>query len=468
MLRKFSSHITGTRKLLAMALPMIVSQASMTIMMFTDRVFLARIGEQHMSAAMIGGLTVFLAMTFWYGIIGYVNALVAQHYGAKKYKDCSLAVSQGAILAVLAYPIILLCIPVGKWLFSISHHDPLQFQLECTYFSILVFSSIIWLLKTALIGFFVGRGKSQTVMVADVIGMIINVPCNYILIFGKLGVPALGVAGAAYGSIIGAVVTLTILACSYLRKRYRKKYDIIGNMRFDMKMFKKLIRFGFPAGAEFFLIIAAFNAIMQQFHSYGSDVAAAVTITTSWDLIAFLPMYGLAIAVTSMVGQNMGAGNIEEAKLAAYRGVFVALIYDIIMVSLFLFATKYLVAIFVTAEEAAAKPIIPTMATTMIRMAALYVFFESAYLCIAGALRGAGDTRSVMRITVISHWFFSVLVVALITVFHTTPIVAWAGFIALPITTAIFVFARFKKGHWKKIKVVDPDAALVTTESPLP
>ncbi|MBT7264517.1 MAG: MATE family efflux transporter, partial [Waddliaceae bacterium] len=105
MLRKFSSHITGTRKLLAMALPMIVSQASMTIMMFTDRVFLARIGEQHMSAAMIGGLTVFLAMTFWYGIIGYVNALVAQHYGAKKYKDCSLAVSQGAILAVLAYPI---------------------------------------------------------------------------------------------------------------------------------------------------------------------------------------------------------------------------------------------------------------------------------------------------------------------------------------------------------------------------
>ena len=102
----------GITMLLGIAIPMVISNAAETIMMFVDRMFLASFGREYLAAALSGGLTVFMLTTFFFGILGYVNALTAQYFGSGQKKQCGVAVAQGLIVAVLSYPIVLASVPL--------------------------------------------------------------------------------------------------------------------------------------------------------------------------------------------------------------------------------------------------------------------------------------------------------------------------------------------------------------------
>ncbi|MFC1671964.1 MATE family efflux transporter, partial [Planctomycetota bacterium] len=177
----------GVRQLLHIALPMVVSQACETAMMFVDRLFLAKLGPQFMSASMGGGLTVFMFMTFFVGLIGYATPLAAQYLGAGRKEYCARAVFQAIIIAVLAYPVILLCIPAGHMIFRTFQIAPEQLAPQKEYFNIMMYSAIIWLLRHAATTFFSGIGRTRIVMASAVAAMTVNVAANYVLIFGKLG-----------------------------------------------------------------------------------------------------------------------------------------------------------------------------------------------------------------------------------------------------------------------------------------
>jgi len=162
----------GVRELLAIALPMVVSQACETLMFFVDRLFLARIGPEQMSAAMGGGLTCFMFMTFPLGIIGYANALVAQHLGAGQKERCARAAAQALLLAVATYPLILLCVPAGEWLFRVTGVAAEQLVPQREYFRILMVGTVMALLRNALASFFSGIGRTRVIMVAAAVAMV--------------------------------------------------------------------------------------------------------------------------------------------------------------------------------------------------------------------------------------------------------------------------------------------------------
>ena len=140
--------------LLHIALPMVISQASETVMMFADRLFLSWLGKAHISAAMSGGLTSFVFMSLFLGTVGYVNALSAQYYGSGNRANCIKTVTQGFRLSLFFYPLALLLIPlVGKF-FQAAGHSPEQTILEFTYFRILMWGGLLTLVRTVLAGFF--------------------------------------------------------------------------------------------------------------------------------------------------------------------------------------------------------------------------------------------------------------------------------------------------------------------------
>ena len=447
------------KKLLVIAVPMVISQASDTLMLFVDRLFLSRLGEEYLAASMSGGLMQLMLGFFFIGTIGYVTAVVAQYYGAGNNRKCAEATVQAMILALISYPVILALSPLVKLFFSAVGQTALQVELGFEYFQTLIFGIIFLIMRHALAGFFIGIGRTTVVMAANAAGMIINIPINYILIYGKAGFPALGLKGAAIGTVAGNFVIFIIMLLFYFRGKNRVDFCTNSAFSFRPGIMKTLLRYGTPAGVEMFLNIAAFNLFVQTMHSYGTKVAAAVTIAFNWDIVAFLPMLGMGHAVTSLVGRFMGAGMPEEAGKTAYTGLKTAWVYSFTMVMVILIGAKPLANIFLSGFADGGTEV-ADLAVVLLRLVSVYILADSAQIVFVGALRGAGDTRWVMIVSVLLHWVFAAAAIYLIRFLRVEPVIAWLSFIVFIMLLGITMFLRFRGGHWRDIKMIDSEAEI--------
>jgi MATE family multidrug resistance protein len=392
---------------------------------------------------------------------------VAQNYGANRKSACSKTVTQGLILAVLAWPFMLALAPVIMRSFSLLGHGPVQIALETEYFKIIILGSIFSLLRAALAGFFSGLGRTRAIMIANAAGLVVNLSLNYVLIFGKFGFPEMRMSGAALSMIIANVVMFCVLLGFYLRPTIAREFKIFKSFRYDPALMKVLVRYGSPCGIEFFLNMAAFTLVVNLFHSYGPDVAAAVTIAFNWDLVAFLPMIGVQVAVLSLVGQGLGAGNPLVAERAAYSGLKVAWTYALIMMFLFLTIPGILVGVFIPQTGVVHSQVAP-LAKTLLMLASIYTLADATLLVFSGALRGGGDTLWAMYISVGLHWVMAGLTALFIKWLHTDPVTAWAIFVCSIVVMSVAFFLRFRMGQWKKFRVI-PGAPVASMQvEPVP
>lgn len=461
LLKKHAAGPGGISEMLAIALPMVVSSACDTVMIFTDRLFLSRLGPEQMSAAMGGGLTAFMMTTFFFGLTGYSTALVAQYLGADRKPLCSRVITQALIVTVVGYPLILAARPLAHWLFAVTDVPAEQIVLQTVYFNILLYGTILTLVRGCLACFFSGTGHTRVVMVSALAGMAVNVALNYVLIFGKLGLPALGIRGAAYGTVIGNVCALLILAVVYLSGRYRRQYDVARSFRFDGTIMKRLWRFGTPAGVELFLNLLAFDILILNFHACGLETAAAITIVFNWDLVSFVPLLGVHIGVTSLVGRYMGARAPDLANRAAFSGLKLAWAYSFCTMTIFFLLPQTLIGVFApTGGDPVFAAAFPE-AVFMLRLAAFYVMADATMLVFGGALRGAGDTFWAMCLSVGMHWVLLAGQYLLLEVAELTPRYTW-GFLCLTLLVFSGLFyLRYHGGKWRHIRVIEPEPEAV-------
>ncbi|MFT7461204.1 MAG: MATE family multidrug resistance protein, partial [Planctomycetota bacterium] len=256
-------------ELLRLSLPMVISQGAFAVMIFTDRYFMSQIAPVQMAAALGGGVASFFSMSLFIGLLSYANAMVAQYYGAGEHSKCPRVVTQGLIITLLSMPILLLvAFFVGK-LFAGMGHEPEQVQLESIYYKLLMIGCFLPLIKLCFASYFSGIGRTRVVMVCDVLGMLMNVPLSYVLIFGKFGLPALGIAGAAIGTIISSAFALFLFILFYIEKKNKLAFQISASLKFDKAIMRRYIRLGLPSGLEMFINVAAFNLFLLMFQSYG-------------------------------------------------------------------------------------------------------------------------------------------------------------------------------------------------------
>lgn len=447
----------GMGELLAIAVPMLVSHACESLMMFVDRLFLSKVSPACLNACLGGGLTCFMFMTFFIGLTGYTNALVAQYLGANRKELCAVATSQALLICLIAAPLLIAAIPIGHWLFAATGAPPEQIGLQKQYFAILMCGALFALVRHTLASFFSGLGQTRVVMEAALVAMVVNVSANYILIFGHLGLPALGIVGAALGTLLGSAVGAVWMLNRYLSPTLRQTYGTTLRLRVHRDILAKLCRFGTPAGVEFCLNLMAFNLVVLSFHSYGLLVAAAVTITFSWDLISFIPLVGVGVAVTSLVGRYMGAGDPETAARATHSGVRFAAGWALVTFTAFCLIPEPLVSLFRPADtEAAAFQTVMPLAIFMVRLMAIYVFADAMGIVFGSALRGAGDTFWTMVISVTGHWVMALVTLSLIYVFDAPPRTSWIATVLLVVCLGTTFYLRFRSGRWRTLTVVEP------------
>lgn len=440
--------------MIAIALPMVVSSSCDTLMIFTDRLFLSKLSPELMNAAMGGGLTAFMMASFFVGLTGYVTALAAQYFGAGRKKQCALVTTQALIFSFCAYLPILACRPLAHNFFKIMGITQAQIGPQILYFDIVMYGVIFSLCRGCLAGFFSGVGRTRIVMAASCTAMLVNVVLNYVLIFGKFGIPALGITGAAYGTLVGGLSGVLVLAAAYFSRRNMAEFSIARALRFDRTVFGKLLRFGSPTGLELFLNILAFDAVVLSFQAYSPAAATAATIVFNWDMVSFVPLIGVEIGVMSLVGRFMGAKKPDIAHMSVMSGLKMGMAYSAIVFIFFALFPQNLVNVFrPDVNDALFAAAMPT-AVFMVRLAALYVLVEAVLIVFIGALRGAGDTLWAMAMSVTTHWVMFAIAFVSFRVLKVSAQTAWMYMVALFFAFSIIVYLRYRHGAWKKIRVI--------------
>lgn len=445
----------GIVEMLFIALPMFASMGCDAIMTFTDRIFLAKLSTDHMNASLGGGVFLGTLTILFTGLISYSTALVAQYLGAGFKSRAAVTTFQAILLSIIAYPILLIMTPLVKLVFQNMNLPANQLPLQIQYFSTLLWGSIFLLLRTALSSFFSGLGRTKFILVAAIASLTTNVFFNYVLIFGKWGFPNLGIKGAALGTNIGAFVGVLILFLLYISKRNRIDFQIRQSFKFNPGIMKKLLWYGSPQGIESFLSMAAFAMMVALLQSKGATAATAATIMFNWDYVSFMPLTGIQVATTSLVGKYMGSRDIASASKVAFSGIKASLIYSGIIFFLYIFKTDMLVNFFQPEIYSDIFIQAVPMAKSMLRLATIYILADAIAIPLIGTLRGAGDTHWTMVAFVIMHWLGVVALYLGLKVFNLSAVAGWGVVVATLLLFNIVLFGRYRKGKWKTLDIIN-------------
>ncbi len=456
-LRRHWSTPQGYRDVLRVGLPLLASMVSTTAMQFTDRLFLSHYSLDAIAASGIAGIaSLTLQMTFQ-GICSYAAVLAAQYVGARKCENVGPAMWQG-IWCALACSVMLIaaCFMAGPF-FNISNHEPGIKALETQYFIVLTAGSSFALIGAAVSAFFFGQGRTKPIMVANIAAAVVNIPLDYILIFGLWGAPEMGIVGAGVATVVGWVVALIILAVLVFRKKNDESYRVISGWRPNWGIFKRLVRFGTPSGAQFCVEFIAQTWFLFELGNLGRVPQAASNIVFAINGLTFMPMLGLSMAAATLVGQAMGRKKPLEAERASYHTLHLAFIYmATVAVMIVLFAGN-LMDIFKGSGMAGQEDfaLVRSTGVVLLYYVALYSLVDSANLVFIGALKGAGDTMMMMKIIIVCVIFTLMLPMAAMRVTGLVTLHSmWIIFTCYIFVLALCITIRFRRRKWHKINVI--------------
>src|SRR5688500_6757315 len=231
----------GSRELIAIALPLVVSQSFMTVQVFLDTLLLSWHDPLEMAASFPA------MMWFWLGFgllqvtAGYVSTFVAQYTGAGRPQRVGPAVWQGIHFAVLAGLLFLVMVPAAPFLIALGGHPSAIQPLEVTYLRCLSFAALPMLVLAAVNGFFSGRGQTWTVFGIEAFGTCVNAALALVLIFGRLGFPEMGIAGAGWATVAGSYASALLGLGLFLRRKYRDEFNTLAGWRPDRELFGRLM-----------------------------------------------------------------------------------------------------------------------------------------------------------------------------------------------------------------------------------
>ena len=436
-----------TVELIRLAAPMVVSQGTFAVMIFTDRYFMSQIDPVHMAAALGGGVASFFSFCFFVGLIAYGNAMAAQYLGAGEPEKCPKVVTQGLIMTVMSLPFLTLVTFLVSGIFDAMGHDAEQVELSRIYYLILMSGVLITLAKTAVSSYFAGIGRTHVVMICDVFGLLVNVPLSYIMVFGKLGLPAMGIVGAGISTVIATFLAFLLFVAFYFGREHRETFSVMRSFVLDTRILKRFWRLGFPSGLELFLNVAAFNLFLLMFQSYGVDESAAAAIVFNWDILSFIPMIGLNIGIISLIGRFVGARDMARVNEVMTASFAIALTYALLLSITYIVFRYPLVEVFAPPSGDFSE--IRDLAAWMMIGLSTYVLADGVIMVIGGVLRGAGDTRWLMVASTTLHWAMLVAQFFIIIVFDSSPRVSWLAFAAMIFLIAVVYTGRLKGTRWR-------------------
>lgn len=460
----------GYRRILQVSLPLVASMASTTVMLVTDRIFLGHYSVEALAASAPAGLMAFTFQAFFLGVGSYVNTFVAQYIGAGRPDRVGRSLWQGLYFAAAASIILVLIGWGGGIIFDLAGHAPEVRELEIIYFRTLMFGAGFGILRDVLACFYSGRGLTNVIMVVSIIGACVNIPLDYALINGAWGFPEWGIFGAAVATIIGHAVMALLFVLLIFTRGHDRQFAVRRARAFDRDLFGRLIRFGLPAGTQFFMDILAFSFFLLMVGRLGKTELAATNVAFAINTLAFLPMIGFSIGASTLVGQAIGSGHPEDARRVTLGTLQLTATYMILVACVFVVWPMPLLRLFSPPGGADAEYVtILDMGRVLLRFVAAYTLVDALNVVLSGTLKGAGDTRFVGWTIALGAVFLFMLPVYIALGFLGAGLyTAWSFAAFYVCAIAAFFTWRYRQGKWEKMRVIEFHPPPVTQQPGVP
>ena len=442
--------------MLDIAIPLIISTGTWSVLHFVDRMFLTWYSQEAIAAAMPAGLLSFTITSIFIGTASYIGTFVAQYYGAKRYKRCGASLWQGVYIALIGGTLQIILIPLAGPIFDFIGHGTEIKQHEITYFRILCLGATPAIASSTMSAFFSGLGKTRPVMWVNIAAMVFNLILDWILIFGHLGFPELGIAGAGIATTCAFFFNMIVYLILLSHPSYSRKYETIKGWPFEKRLFARVIRFGFPSGIQFFIDMAGITFFVLLIGKLGTVSLAATNIAFNISTLSFMPMIGTGIAISVLVGQRLGENRPEIAERSTYSALHLASVYICGIVLFYVLWPDLFVSAFSSRSDPLQFGPIRDTTIILLRFVAFYSLFDAMSIIFSSALKGAGDTRFVMIIVILVSIFVLMLPsYALIVFFSKGTYGGWFCTTAYVVTLGIIFSIRFHKGKWKNMRVIE-------------
>jgi len=474
-------------EMFTIAAPTVITMTSYTVMQFIDGMMVSRIQPPdpvYVAAQGNGGMFVWLMMAFGLGMTQVINTYVAQHLGAGRPERGAAYAWNGlwicAALAILMLPAAL----VQPTLARAMGHSPQLQQLEVAYANILIAGAFLTLAGRTIAQFFYGLHRPLVVMVSVLLANLINVIANALLIYGEAGppegtpfaavfrdiaqslsIPALGVTGAALGTVIGTAIEFAIPMLVFFFPM-NAKYHTRRAWRISRTHLRQIVKIGWPGAAMWLNELFCWGYLMSFLIPLAGRAAghsgdlhnSAGWIALRYMHVSFMPAMGLSIAVTALVGRCMGMGRPDLAAKRAWLGLAITTTYMGLCALAFVLFRREMIEIWAPNDLApeTAEQLVVIGATIMIA-AAVFQVFDALAITLSGALRGAGDTIWPGLATVVLSWLCIVggghtLIALAPNLGSLGPWIGAASYITLP---GFVLPVRLVLGRWKSIQLID-------------
>ncbi len=436
-----------TKDLAYLAAPLVVSNLAYTLMGVVDTLFLGRVSAAALGAVGLANMLFLTLSLIFRSTISGVTTFVSRAYGAGEFAVAGRHLLHFIGFALVLSPLGLLLNPLFDTFFQLMKPEQQVVEQAMLYLNIRIVGLPLSLVSTALIGFLIGIGNTRLPAVLSWVSVVANVILNYLLIFGKLGFPAMGIAGAAWATNI-AFAGQMILAALIVFKKYAQQYHLRGWSWPSLEKTRSMIKVGLPIGLADAVDVGAFATFMGLVSRLGTAELAVSQIVNQVSSVAFMPGFALGGATGSLVGRFLGAREPDLAEKVGYQGVKLGVGFMGLMGLLFWLFPRQLAGFFTP------DPQLVTIAVLPMRLIAVYQVFDAMNIVFRGALNGAGDTRFAMLLTLLGAWGIFVPVVYLLAfTFNLGLPGAWGGALIYIFSLGVAVGLRFRSGRWKTITV---------------
>ena len=392
--------------MLRLAVPVVMAELGWMTMGVVDTLMVGPLGPEAISAVGVGAAMHIAFAVFGMGVLLGLDTLVSQAYGAGDIRDCHRWLFDGLTLAALmTVPIMAMCLLLAYAIPVLGFHAAVTPLLQ-SYFSVLIWSTPFLLAYAACRRYLQGMHLVTPVMVALVTANLLNAAMNWLLVYGNLGFPRLGVPGSAWATLIARIYMFGALVVAIWWSTSATRTASAGatadpfwpSQWFDRARLAQLLRLGLPAASQMLAEVGVFALATALAGTLDPISSASHQIALNLAGIAFMIPLGMGSAGAVRVGHAVGAGDRARAAAAGWTAIMLSAAFMLASGAVFVAMPQTLIGWF------SSDPAVLTLGTSLLYLAAIFQMFDGIQGVTTGTLRGIGDTRTPMVVNLVAHW----------------------------------------------------------------
>ncbi len=437
------------KQVIDLALPALAEMMLMTLVNMADMIMVGRLGPWAITAVGLSNQPLFVAMSVFMSLNVGATALVARSIGAKDPDDAFKVARQALVIATgLGALLSLIGVVFAPQILSFMGAEADALGPGIAYFRIVAAGVIFQGAAMSLGASLRGAGDTKTPMSANMVANLVNLVGNYLLIYGHFGFPRLDVVGAAIPTTLSRFVALVLILHKVFGHQGAVKMSLTDSFRLDKETLGRILKIGLPAAGEQLVMRSGQMLFARIVSSFGTVVFAAHQVAINAESLSFNPPMAFQTAATALCGQSLGAKKPERAMTVGREARTLGFCMSAVTGAILFFLGRYIVFMYTD------DPIVMDLSSSMLKIIAIAQPFMAMNFVLAGALRGAGDTKWTLYITMAGIWGVRLAFAYILALKLNMGLTgAWIAMALDMVTRALLVNARFRTGHWTKLRV---------------